>query len=862
MGHVSDDSDSDYVDSEASEDSIQNDEFLDSILYSSSSRAVAGSQNRKLPRPRGRPRTSKSAAGLGKPLPESIRKLLALAYTSYANNQVSDCINYCLECIRLDPQIAQPYHLLYLVHSTDIEHPEKSFQYALIYAEITKKQPKVAVDSESYNSMTSIHGSDGRTWQWLAEQSLNLHARKLQSSAKETDDEHPTDMSSIQTAEYCYGQAIRKGILLIEPSENEDNSESLSFSKGHDLVGSQSSMDSVLFLMDCIWSRSILLVRLHRHRALARSIGRLLSTSSFRSVLLRKQNQNNLPALSMEEILPPLAFKELQEFWALELSILDEVGPTNSWIVLLNIYSWTCLRLIDEATSATKFLEQLLLSMLLDEKNNRENFMDVLLTLLRWYRRQEFAALLTQSEKGENQAIAERNFEMIKHMVETFFVNIRSEGSYDVGLPTESYFWYTQMPISCQLYILEAALYNSSEEILINLFKLTSSHLYSRIITIFGKDILAISSDVFKTKSYLVDRILVLYKHAEVDPSLVTLRTQLETRKTVMLLMKGTDWANLVSDSTMTTSHLATIETTVLFDLLKVVWNKWRSLIKYDDEDLDLDIDLLDCQLEKEHVSSPAALTGSNYALFLVAVSLELICKRRLSAAQLVPVETALSRLVRYFIIHQNDSNLLFIVTAAIASNRSIYRDGSLLKALQRKHPLTPSSRLLIGYCYWSAGTKSTREALQEFLQSYMLSSSSVQGIDQEMCSLIALLLSVTYLTRSMSRRSENRQAQVLMGLAWMKRYLNHRKSYFLLEALFNLGRFYQHLGWISPCISFYEILLDNASKGELEPAATDNSSLPMPNLIFETGYNLCLAYRRAGNITKAKEIFDKYCIL
>ena len=114
--------------------------------------------------------------------------------------------------------------------------------------------------------------------------------------------------------------------------------------------------------------------------------------------------------------------------------------------------------------------------------------------------------------------------------------------------------------------------------------------------------------------------------------------------------------------------------------------------------------------------------------------------------------------------------------------------------------------------------------------------------------SMLHLCLGVVSLLRSMQRLSHNRHAQIAEAFAFLYHYCNLRGR--SQEALYNIGRAYQHLGLYNVAIESYKEALRTA----VGPQESDFS--------YEAAYNLHLIYVNCGAPQLAARAIETYLVV
>lgn len=117
----------------------------------------------------------------------------------------------------------------------------------------------------------------------------------------------------------------------------------------------------------------------------------------------------------------------------------------------------------------------------------------------------------------------------------------------------------------------------------------------------------------------------------------------------------------------------------------------------------------------------------------------------------------------------------------------------------------------------------------------------------------LLFLLSLANLHRSVQRKTLNSSFQVLQGLSYMMEYIKTKDQsdpYYRMEALYNLGRYFNLLGLDHIAVVFYGRVLNI----EVDDSAYD--------LKKEAAHNLYTIYNLNGNHAQAEAIMDEYLVI
>ncbi|KAL2936930.1 General transcription factor 3C polypeptide 3 [Bienertia sinuspersici] len=128
-------------------------------------------------------------------------------------------------------------------------------------------------------------------------------------------------------------------------------------------------------------------------------------------------------------------------------------------------------------------------------------------------------------------------------------------------------------------------------------------------------------------------------------------------------------------------------------------------------------------------------------------------------------------------------------------------------------------------------------------------------------CPLVNLCAGTALVNLSLGHRLQNKHQCVTQGLAFL--YNNLELCENSQEALYNIARAYQHVGFVSLAATYYEKVLaisqEDCSLPELIKVDKDPKN-GYCDLRREAAFNLHLIYKRSGAIDLARQILRDYC--
>jgi len=123
---------------------------------------------------------------------------------------------------------------------------------------------------------------------------------------------------------------------------------------------------------------------------------------------------------------------------------------------------------------------------------------------------------------------------------------------------------------------------------------------------------------------------------------------------------------------------------------------------------------------------------------------------------------------------------------------------------------------------------------------------------------MIDLSISLTYIHLLLNRRSDDHAQLLLLGLTFLFRYYDVRKTSIYAEerqeSHFNVARTYHMLGLSSHASRYYTLVLNEASNSDHELLRED--------LTTDAAYNLQTIYAMVGNVELAKAVTDRWLVL
>ena len=122
---------------------------------------------------------------------------------------------------------------------------------------------------------------------------------------------------------------------------------------------------------------------------------------------------------------------------------------------------------------------------------------------------------------------------------------------------------------------------------------------------------------------------------------------------------------------------------------------------------------------------------------------------------------------------------------------------------------------------------------------------------------MINLSIGLAYIHLALKRQTDNRQSNILQGIAFVFRYYNSRATSSRhaerQEAHFNVGRTYHMLGLGHLAIPYYWKCLNESSEG-VNPERED--------LVVEAAYNMQTLYAVSGNLELADNITKRWLVI
>ncbi|KAF0289805.1 General transcription factor 3C polypeptide 3 [Amphibalanus amphitrite] len=179
--------------------------------------------------------------------------------------------------------------------------------------------------------------------------------------------------------------------------------------------------------------------------------------------------------------------------------------------------------------------------------------------------------------------------------------------------------------------------------------------------------------------------------------------------------------------------------------------------------------------------------------------------------------------------------NLLNLVTMRAED----IRHARFLMRLTHRLPELVALSLLNGHNCLMSGTY--KYALVEYVSAYKL---------EPRDPLIALLVGVTMIHLAAQKFTTRKHSLVVQAQAFLGQYASLRGD--TQESMYNMGRGMHELGLLPNAVHYYTRAL------ELEPSGGN----PALDLRRETAYNLALIYRASGNLTLARRLTHRYCII
>lgn len=171
---------------------------------------------------------------------------------------------------------------------------------------------------------------------------------------------------------------------------------------------------------------------------------------------------------------------------------------------------------------------------------------------------------------------------------------------------------------------------------------------------------------------------------------------------------------------------------------------------------------------------------------------------------------------------------------------------AKFLHRMVSRHPDNVPLRILNGNSFYMSS--SFKIALTEYFPAYQRSPKSP---------ILNLLMGLTYLNLSMSRRTPDRHLSIMQAFAFLNQYydLTERSQ----EATYNLARAFHQLNLTNFAIPLYEEVLEK----EWPPVKTlDANHSYVGHLKREAAYNLALIYRQSGGSFKAIDILKKHLVI